>query len=153
MIDEQVIEATKAFQDFWNEIFSEHKRFRLDGAWPSIGVIDRILLPLRGREKLDAEELVLIRGAAAYIGIFAYSYWSMFPDTEVELTASLDAKLEFILRASGGKHLGSGESFVVPLCRSLEKILKEGPGEKVLFAKFSRYVGPEDNIVSLFAAG
>ncbi|MCB0359473.1 MAG: hypothetical protein KDD44_07545, partial [Bdellovibrionales bacterium] len=72
MIDQNVTALALACDSRWSELQETHPLYRLDGSWPSLGVLDR-MLQTESRIGLGSRER--ISEIAAYIGRLAHSCW------------------------------------------------------------------------------
>lgn len=154
MIANEIIERAQSFQTTVNQLFDGYPRYQLDLSWPSIGVIDRILSPFRGRATLSESEREVVCGAACYLALMTHDSWdSFFDKPEVMATITQVPSVEVIVAARGGAFLPRGATFKVKLVQSLLDLLAS---TEPLFAHFERSQHPRlpgDNIVSPFAAG
>jgi hypothetical protein len=153
MISEEIREEAKRFASFWNSKLEVHPQLKLDGTWPSIGIVDKILFSLRAKQIFNKLDVALIKGAAAYLGIIAYKCWSTYPDTICNLSKVGDNTEDYLLKASGGEFLKDGQEYSILLCNTIEGLLKNHNKELRYFADDTRTFGYENNILSSVAAG
>jgi hypothetical protein len=153
MLDGEVKKISDDFVSFWNEVFQAQPQFLLDYTWPSIGIVDKLLFPLRGKKTFSAADLPLIRGAAAYIGIIAFRAWRNFPEVETSLTLTLEEPRDIVIKAKGGKFLKDDENFGISIGRTIENALKQVGTPVEIFADFTRVFSRNENILSNLATG
>ncbi len=154
MIEPQVEALAEEFTQFWGELFSHYPQYRLDYSYASIGTIDLILFPLRAREKLEARDLFLIAGAAAYLGKMAHDCWKTFAGPpQVRLTFEDGERPEMYLCLSGGAILDSEEGMRIALCKALETVLCRPENPMPCFNRFAAPLTREGPRVEYFAAG
>lgn len=156
MIDPAVVSIAQEFIEAWSDKFKNYPRYALDLSWPSIGIVDKILIPLRYNQDFNELEHNTIVGAAAYIGGIIGGIWSNFPDRTIEASIALSKesdKTEIILSAKGGRFLPRRQRYTIELVSSLKKILSNPLSPFPAFNFYSQPISPYDNIVSLFARG
>ena len=145
MIEDSIRDEANKFATFWNAVLFDLPELKLDGTWPSFGIVDKILFSLRTKDKFNITDLNFIKGAAAYIGVLAYKAWSSF--TECELIVVGDNTKDYLLKTK------SENKQSILLCKTLEHLLKNSNKEMSFFAEQSRFYTFDDNLISSQAAG
>lgn len=155
MIEQTITDQAQAFANFWSAIFADYPYYQLDFTWPSIGVVDRLLSPLREKERLTEFENLMLEGTASYLAKMIHDCWNNF-DQELDVRAFLNTASPNgpIIEASGGKYLTSDTSFRVPLQRTLQRLFRQSSSSEVpSFGRHKRFVTETDNLLSTFATG
>ena len=148
MIEDVVRKEANRFTDFWNQVFFDYPQLKLDRTWPSIGIIDKILFPLRTKESFNFTDYDFIKGAAAYIGIIAHNNWSRYDNVKCDLKLTGDNVKDFVLLAQDKE-----DEIAIYLCKSLENILKGSNKEVNFFAKDKRFFTYNENLLSPCSMG
>ena len=149
MIEDKVRITASKFVARWSKLSEKSKLFALDYSWPSIGTIDLITYPLRGKSKYTEEEKELIKGCASYIGLIADTCLSkIFTSTVLSDDSKRGIKIVFF----GGEVLKDGEQ-TISIEKELTSILMLAPNPFPVLSTFSRPITGEENLVSLFALG
>lgn len=154
MIDERIQNLANEFAAFWTDLFSEHPRYSLAFDWPSLGVLDLILYPLRGKTEHNIGDDKLLDGAAAYLAVMMYKSWRSFPDhprAEVRMTETPRTEIEVI--ATEGAFLSDGQTFSISLVSLLKQILGAAPNPLPTFATGKRLTTPSLNLISILGTG
>lgn len=149
MIEQSVRESAQDFAKEWSVAAEFSPLLKLDFTWPSLGLVDLLLLPLRGRSNLDQPAFRLLRGASAYLGMLAYECWSSFSEDVSLIVGERGVRLE----AHDGPLLGGGDSFSVNIESALAKVLRELPSPMPVYSNQARQLSSEVPVVPLFAIG
>lgn len=149
MIEDTVNNAAKDFSRDWSIVDKFAPVLKLDFTWPSLGVVDLLLLPLRGQKEFDESSIGVLRGASAYLGKIAYETWSSFCG-DVSLTIG---ERGVRLEAAEGPLLEEGETFAVNIEQDLNKLFRDLASPMPVFANYARQISSEAPIFSLYAAG
>lgn len=148
MIEQPVRKEANRFANFWNELFIDYPKLKLDFTWPSVGIIDKILFPLRNKKLFNSVDYDFIKGAAAYIGIITYKNWSNYPDVKCELKLEGDQVKDFILYAEDGD-----KKINIKLGKSVEDIINSSNKEVNFFAQDKKHFTFSENLLSPSVAG
>ncbi len=156
MIDDAVLYLANDFSLYWSKYFLKYPKCQLDFTFPSLGVLDRLLMPLRLKERLSEREEIMILGSSAYIGAMVYDVWSNFPDSsriglKFKTKENEEEKEEILLSASGGKFMSQRESFRINITEALKYILSTPLTHFPVFPFFYPPIAPDDNLISLFS--
>ncbi|MCB0344794.1 MAG: tetratricopeptide repeat protein [Bdellovibrionales bacterium] len=149
MIEDTVDIAAKKFSEDWSVAGRFAPVLKLDFTWPSLGVVDLLLLPLRGQKEVDEASVNVLRGASAYLGKIAYETWSAFCGDVTLTVGDRGVRLD----AGSGPLLREGETFSVNIEHDLTKLFSELTSPMPVFANYARQLSTEAPIVSLYASG
>ena len=100
MISDIVKQELEQFADVWGVGLESFPNYRLDGRWPTLGVIDYMTEPLRQRTKFYPFEQDIIRYSACYVGEMLHRIWaeagieSRVEDSSQGIRISLGAAVE-----------------------------------------------------------
>ena len=146
MIAPAVQAELKKFKSFWEPYLAVSPFLALDGSWFSIGVIDAITFPLRRKSERTGFEKGILRGASAYLAVFAAEWWESFgAQTIVEFQDT-----GIVLRAVEGPNIETGTEVCAHVERDLVQLVETLPRPFPIFANFSRVVSDVENLVSPF---
>jgi tetratricopeptide (TPR) repeat protein len=129
-------------------IFSVAPTLRLDWSFPSLGVIDNLTYPLRGRGGFTEAEERLLRLCSLYLARVAGDVWRNF-GCEVNIT---ERNAGVTLHALSGPLL-DGDGCALSVEAELRRLLQNLPQPVPVLGNFERYVAPSHNLVSLFGLG
>lgn len=150
MSSDQVTSLRDAFVQYWTPYFGGVPLLRLDGTWPSLGIVDLLTFNLRGVAELSAPQRAHLRGAAAYLACLTAECWKA---AGVDVALSLDEERGIVITASGGRYLSEGQNFRVNVELELGRVLRNPPRDFPVLASFSRVISPDHNLVGLFGIG
>ena len=151
---ELVEQKAQTFAATWNQALRQFPAYVLDGEFPSIGVIDRLLAPLRGQQKFNEQEEALLEGVACYCGVFVKNAWSCFPgNVEVRLFQEESSKRDVIVELKGGEILSDDQSQTIGVLSTLKRILSEMPNPLPVYRASSMPHAPFANMLSGLFAG
>ncbi len=133
MISERVREQHQSFIEFWRPALARHPYFELDGLYPSLRVLDLILLPSRGMPESHKVLDHLLRGVVSTFAIAVH-------DTLERAGRSIDVELG----TEGVTLVYKGETEAqtkrAPLERNLQELLRTQPRTIRFFRNFQREV-------------
>lgn len=153
MIESEVKKIADDFTNFWNEIFSSHQEFTLDYTWPSIGIVDKIIFPLRNKKEFNNHDEPLIQGASAYIACIAIECWRQYPEVQSRAFLSLDESKDVIIEAKGGEFLEKDEKFSICVTQVIKTVLKNADKQTKTFENQIRFITSSDNLLSPICTG
>ena len=154
MIDKEVYIHTAALQKAVEMMLDSRERYKLDFTWPSIGILDLLCRPLRGKHSFSEDEELMCLQISAYIAGFVHDSWMRFePSLEVDILLSDDLPGEVSLIARGGSFLSKKKSFAVLLTSVLRSILQRPKSPFPFYEGASKFLHPEENILSHFCLG
>lgn len=137
-----------------NQLLMSYPNYRLDGEWLSLGVVDAILYPLRGKQNLEEHERVLLFSAACYLACLVSSAWGKFagqPQVGVFVRESTEPTILITLR--GGELLASEQEHSIDLFEALAKLLRDDFTSIPVYRKNHLLCYKHSNILSPFIAG
>ncbi len=153
MLADEVVQLAVQFKVSSSKLLEHFPRYILDFSWPSVGLLDRILRPLRAKRELNERDEQMILAASAYIGGIAYDCWQQFEgQPSVTLQLEADGK-EVVIRAKGGSHLKEGESYFVPITSVVRQLLVSPSNPLPTFGALRRPLVPGQNYLSQVALG
>ncbi len=154
MTTQAVLDSARLFSDEINLRLAKFPIYQLDGTWPSVGTLDYILYPLRGRDDLTESEVATAHGAACYIAALAVETWRAFGSGgEVTLLLSGAASPDVMLSISGGELLKNDGKFSVAVNQALRRFLREDESIYEVFPGHKRLLYPDQRTISTFAIG
>lgn len=154
MIEDEVVQIAGEFSALWSDVLQDFPVYRFDFTWPSVGTVDYLLAPLRGKETFSETEDSLIRGAAAYLAGIAHDCWSTFPaGAKVRVFVQEHGDFDIVIRVSGGDQLRDHETFEVRIYSTLQQLISKPANPFPTFADSERFINPDSNLLSLFASG
>ena len=149
MISIGVSTQAEQFRVQWSFARTHAPVLTLDGSWPSIGVLDLLLAPLRGKKALSPQGDELVKGAARYLATITHECWRRFgADPTVE-----EGDDGVTIKTSTGPFLTSGEEVSIEIEKQLRQLLRVCPSPFPVTVGKSRLLGPDQNWLSLFALG
>lgn len=152
MIQREVFDRALNFKLSLDRLVPDQPKYHLDFTWPSVGIVDLLLRPYRGRTLTAADDDVIL-GAAAYLGGLAHDSWNTFFDKpDVELLFAVQPAPEILLRASGGS-FAKARPYTVPIVSALKRLLRDTGPTFPFFERASRPRSGSSNIISPFTAG
>ena len=153
MLAEEVVQLAVQFKVSSSKLLESFPRYVLDFSWPSIGLIDRVLRPLRTKRELTARDEQMILASSAYIGGIAYDCWLQFEgNPAVTLQLEQDGK-EVVIRAKGGAHMKEDETYSIPITSVVRQLLVAPSNPLPTFAGLRRQLFPGQNLLSQVALG
>ncbi len=155
MIDESAIELSVEFARYWNNLLKDFPRYQLDTSWPSIGTLDLIFAPLRGRKSISEGESLMLRGASAYLAGIAHDCWESWPEStsvQVSFGDGVHAT-DILIRATRGPLIEEGKSATINVTETLRATLRDVPNPLPVFSDGLRYLTPDANLISSIASG
>jgi len=153
MIESEVKKIADEFTNFWNEIFNEHPEFELDYTWPSIGIVDKIIFPLRNKKDFSKHDEPLIQGVSAYLACIAIECWKQYPEVQARAYLSLEESKDVIIEAKGGEFLEKDEKFSICLTQVVKTVLKNASKQTKTFEEQIRFITSNDNLLSPVCTG
>ena len=146
MISEAVREESASFLQFWSKTFERSPFYELDGTFPSLRVLDLLLLPSRGM--LDQHIVLerIHRGVSLCLAIYLHDTFAALGRTcRVDF---VDGKvwLEF-------SSAEAGRTVEVPLESALSNLVRSAPTTVQFFKNFSRDVSQTSSWLSHLALG
>ena len=151
-IDDRVITLVRSLTGSMAQAFPAQPKYQLDSTWPSIGVVDLLVRPLRGKKELTAVDEELIHSAAAYLGGIAFDCWVRFSDSHrVALTFSEEEGV--VLSTTKASPAARRPIMQVALSHTLRAILSSPESPFPFFEQARRPLTRESNLLSPFAIG
>lgn len=149
MVSDSVKDIVEDFNLRWRRIAERAPVLRLDGGWPSVGILDLLTYGARGVANLADQERELVRVAAASLATMTERCWSRFG---VTVTADLGERGVFV-EARDQRSGSSQVVFSVEIEQELAKILQAPQHPFPILGSYARPIGREQNLVSPFALG
>ena len=137
-----------------NRLLQAYPHYRLDGGWLSIGVIDSLLSPLRGKKKFTSNDEQILFVAASYLAQIVVKGWKSFnghPSVGVFARQKPRPTIRITLRSGAG--LDGGQEQTIELFESLKSLLLRDYANFPVYREFSLIAYRNSNILSPFIAG
>ena len=135
MIQESVQKLADEFTQWWKPFHEGYSQLELDYTWPSVGVIDALLFPVRRAEELEDYHRYLLAASGAYLGVMAYRCWSKFPNVELSL---YQTDYGIYLETTGGEFLSANEKVSIDLTQKLYQAVCTPPNPLPTCGKYMR---------------
>ncbi|MBL7662183.1 hypothetical protein JNK13_05465 [bacterium] len=137
-------------EDFVNRfdfLASYSPLYKLDGNWPSVGIVDLITHSLRGKSQLDAEDQQTLAGAACYLARVLDPLWEA---AGLKVSAVL---VDDILEVWFEHPEQTGARGVLPLEKAIGAFLYQPILPLPITKDYFRIIPPQNNFLSLLALG
>lgn len=148
-IEDAVWNSAQNFRSRWNSRVEKIPVLLLDGTWPSLSILDLVVMPFISRKDLVAQEQMLLKQIASFTAIAISEAWNTF-GASVQVR---DGEKGVTLHVYNGPGSVSEAPVQLALESYLRKLLENPPQNLPIFRDFSRALPAGHGVISLTALG